>query len=376
MTLAAIYGVGTSRFARQRGLLAEQLAWPAVLEAAGEAGTALADIDAVFVGSVFGEPGVAQRVLRGLGISRVPVYTIENACASGATAFHEACHAVAAGRYRLVLALGVETMTTKFDRAIEPMAADAEGAIGFGMPAIYGMAANLYQHRHGLTDRQLALVAVKNFANALDNDRTDAGARYSVEEILSSRLIADPLTRRQCCSLTDAAAAAIVGPARGAGRDVRVRSSALLSGALWDQRSTSAWGFDLVRDTAEQALGQAGLGIEDIGVFEVHDAFTIGEIVTTEALGLCAEGEGGELVESGATARDGKYPVNPSGGLLARGHPLGATGLAQIAEICWQLRGEAGGRQVPGARLGLTETMGGGAAGLDGNACVVTVLEG
>jgi acetyl-CoA C-acetyltransferase len=135
------------------------------------------------------------------------------------------------------------------------------------------------------------------------------------------------------------------------------------------------WGFDLVAETARLAYEQAGVSAADADVIEVHDAFTIGEIVTTEALGLAPLGDGGKLLLNGHTRIGGAQPVNPSGGLLSRGHPLGATGLAQVAEIVWQLRGDAGGRQVDGARLGLVETMGGGTAGVDGNACVVTLLE-
>jgi len=161
---------------------------------------------------------------------------------------------------------------------------------------------------------------------------------------------------------------------RRAGR-VPVRAAALASGQAWDHASALVWGWQLVSDTARAAFEQAGIGPEDIDVLEVHDAFTIGEIVTTEALGLCELGGGGALVESGRTSLGGAQPVNPSGGLLARGHPLGATGLGQIAEIVWQLRGMAAGRQVDGARIGVVETMGGGTAGIDGNACVVAVLE-
>jgi acetyl-CoA C-acetyltransferase len=197
----------------------------------------------------------------------------------------------------------------------------------------------------------------------------------SVDNVLASRMIADPLTLLQCCSIADAAAAAVVGPTRGHPGDVPIRSSALRSGKLWDHRSTRVWGWDIVHDTARDAYEQAGVEPGDIDVFEVHDAFTIGEIVTIEALGLAEIGSGGKLTESGHTTIGGPQPVNPSGGLLSRGHPLGATGLAQLAEIVWQLRGEAGDRQVDGARLGVVETMGGGTAGIDGNGCVVTVLE-
>ena len=191
-------------------------------------------------------------------------------------------------------------------------------------------------------------------------------------------MVADPITLFQCCSIADAAAAAVIGPRGGSqqpDQEVAIRSSALRSGRLWDHTTDKVWGWDIVADTAAAAYEAAGVGVDDIDVFEVHDAFTIGEIITTEALGLCELGDGGRLVESGHTALGGAQPVNPSGGLLSRGHPLGATGLAQIAEIAWQLRGMADDRQVPGARIGAVETMGGGTAGIDGNACVVTVLE-
>jgi acetyl-CoA acetyltransferase len=154
-----------------------------------------------------------------------------------------------------------------------------------------------------------------------------------------------------------------------------VRASAFRTGELWDQTSENVWGYDLVARVAADAYAKAGADPADIDVLEVHDAFTIGEIVTTEALGLCEQGGGGALVTSGRTSLGGAQPVNPSGGLLSRGHPLGATGMAQVAEITWQLRGDTEQRQVEGARLGLVETMGGGAAGIDGNACVVAVLE-
>ena len=369
----AVKGVGTSRFARMPETPPGELAWQAVTEALSEAATAPTDIEAVFAGSVFGDPGVTTRALAHLGITGVPVVTIENACASGTTAFHEARSAVVAGRYETALAVGIETMTAVFDGPIEPLASDTEGAQGFAMPSLYGMAAHRYQEVYGLTAEQMALVAVKNRRHALGNPRAQHAGEYTVGQILASRPISDPLTLLQCCDIADAAAAAIVGPA--APGDVTVRASALASGGRWDHDADLVWGWRLVADTAASAYEEAGVAPQDVDVFEVHDAFTIGEIVTTEALGLCPLGGGGELVASGHTRLGGAQPVNPSGGLMGRGHPLGATGLAQIAEIVWQLRGAAADRQVPGARIGLVETMGGGTAGIDGNGCVVAVLE-
>ncbi|MXZ30080.1 MAG: thiolase family protein [Acidimicrobiia bacterium] len=375
---ASVWGVGTSRFARQPETPPTHLAWQAVTEALADAGVTPGAVEAVYAGTVFGDPGVTTRTLQHLGITGVPVVTIENACASGTTAFHEAQTAVTAGRYECVLAFGIETMTSVFDGPIEPLATDPEGAQGFAMPSLYGMAAHRYQHCHGVTPEQMALVAVKNRRHALGNPRAQHAGELTVEQVLGSRPISDPLTLLQCCDISDAAAAAVVGPPRrraANGSDVAVRASALASGRAWDHTSDLVWGWQLVSDVARAAFEQAGVGPGDVDVFEVHDAFTIGEIVTTEALGLCELGGGGELVASGRTSLGGAQPVNPSGGLLARGHPLGATGLGQLAEIVWQLRGAAEGRQVAGARLGVVETMGGGTAGIDGNACVVAVLE-
>ncbi|GAA4658720.1 thiolase family protein [Amycolatopsis dongchuanensis] len=374
MTAVAVHGVGTSHFGRQPERDLVSLAFEAVREAFDDAGVSA--IDAVWVGTVFGPAGMAQRVLRAMGITRVPVVTVENACASGTTAFLEAHEAVRTGRYGRVLALGLEQMSVAFSGAITPEPTDPEGRGGLALPALYAMSASRYLHLGLVTKEQLAAVSVKNHAHALHNPRAQYSGSYTTDDVLGSRMIADPLTLLQCCPTSDGAAAAVLGPARGAPRQVAVRGLAMRSGAPWNSGSPHVWGYDIVRDTAADAFAAAGLdAVTDVDVVEVHDAFTIGEIVTTEALGLVPPGAGGKAAAEGTTALGGAVPVNPSGGLLSRGHPLGATGLAQVAEIVWQLRGEAGGRQVDGARLGVVETMGGGVSALDGNACVVAVLE-
>jgi acetyl-CoA acetyltransferase len=372
---AAIHGVGTSRFAKQPEVGAPELVSEAVREALADAGEG-APVEAAFVGTCFGEPGIAPRSLHRLGIVDLPIVTVENACASGTTAFHLAAESVASGRYERVLALGVETMTGIFDGAIVPEATDAEGRAGMALPSLYAMSASRYLANGWVTPEQMAQVSVKNHRHALANPRAQYGGELTVEEVLASRPIADPLTLLQCCPISDAAAAVIVGAPGGGAREVPVQACELSSGDLWDQRTDHAWGFELIGKVARRAYESAGIGIDDVDVLEMHDAFTIGEIVTSEALGLAAEGGGGALVASGHTTLGGAQPVNPSGGLLSRGHPLGATGTAQLAEIVWQLRGEAGGRQVEGARVGVVETMGGGASGVDGNAAVVAVLGG
>jgi acetyl-CoA C-acetyltransferase len=375
MTQPMLWGVGTSDYGLFPERRVESLAWAAVAEAVRDAGITPGDIDAIVVGSVFGPPGVATRVQRGLGIPGVPMWTIENACASGTSAYHEAVEAVRLGRFGCVLVLGVDQMSTLFSGAIVPEATDPEGASSLPLPGLYALQAQRYVDEFGVTPEQLAAVAVKNKRNGRDNPRAQLRNKApSVEEVLASRMIAEPLTFLQCCPTSDGAGAAIVGPERGNADDLRIESSVMVSGALWDQRSADVWGYASVARAAEKAFAQAGRAPGEIDVLEVHDAFTIGEIFTCEALGLASRGKGAELAPSGHTQRDGAQPVNPSGGLLSRGHPLGATGLAQLAEIAWQLRGRADARQVARHRVGLVETMGGGAAGMDGNACVVTIL--
>ena len=374
-TQPMLWGVGTSDYGLFPERRVESLAWAAVSEAVRDAGISPSEIDAIVVGSVFGPPGVATRVQRGIGIPGVPMWTVENACASGTSAYHEAVEAVRLGRFGCVLVLGVDQMSTLFSGAIVPEATDPEGASSLPLPGLYALQAQRYLGEFGVMPEQLAAVAVKNKRNGLDNPRAQLRNKApDIEEVLASRMIAEPLTFLQCCPTSDGAGAAIVGPERGNRDDLRIEASAMVSGALWDHRAQDVWGFASVARAAEKAYAQAGRTPGEMDVLEVHDAFTIGEIMTLEALGIAPRGKGAELAPSGHTARDGAQPVNPSGGLLSRGHPLGATGTAQLAEIAWQLRGRAGARQVARHRVGMVETMGGGAAGMDGNACVVTIL--
>jgi acetyl-CoA acetyltransferase len=380
-----IAGVGTSSFGRFPERRIEELAWEAIAEAIDDSGVAPADIDAAFVGSVFGPPGVANRVLAGAGLGGIPAFKIEAACASGTVAFHEAQHAVASGRYENVIAVGVEQLSTQFAGPIVPELGDPEGRAGLAMPALYALQASRYLQEFDVDPALLAEVAVKNKAHGALNPRAHiSGTPPTAAEVLESRPIAGPLTLLQCCPMSDGAGAAIITPfvgtgsdgAGSGGRQVEILTSQFSSGPLWTSDDVEPWGFQTVAATADRAFAAAGLSVEDVDVFEVHDAFTIGEILTLEAIGVAGRGDGAMLAPSGHTRLGGPQPVNPSGGLLSRGHPLGSTGLAQTAELVWQLRGEAGERQVDGARIALLETMGGGAAGVDANACVIALLRG
>jgi acetyl-CoA acetyltransferase len=382
-----IAGVGTSAFGRLTDSPSEALVAAAVTEAMDDAGATPADLDAIYLGSVFGAPGVANRVTDHAGLHGVPIIRMEAACASGTTAFHEAVQNIAHGRFRTVLAVGVEHMSSAFPRGpIVPEPTDREQRTGLALPALYALQAHRYLYDHDTTADALAHVAVKNKRHGSRNPRAHlAKGDVTLDDVLAAPMVADPLTRLQCCPLTDGAAAAVVtgpsGPSGTIGTSgaavVEVLASEMVSGVPWAAGTPDRyWGSGPVRRAAAAAYAAAGVGPGDVQVAEVHDAFTIGEVLAVEALGLVDAGTAARRVVDGGLAlgaNDGPV-VNPSGGLLSRGHPLGATGLAQLAEITWQLRGEAADRQVPDARLGLVETMGGGAAGVDGNAAVVTLL--
>jgi acetyl-CoA acetyltransferase len=371
---ASIWGVGMSRFGRFPERRLEDIGWEAIGEALGDAAVEPDQIELVFVGNVFGPSGVGARVVRAAGISRAPVLTVEAACASGTAAVHLAAQAVRDGRCTTCLAVGIETMSTRFDGAIVPEASDADGAAGLPLPGLYALQARRYMSLHGRRDEDLAAVAVKNRAHGAANARAARRTAVTADEVLESRLIADPLTVLQCCPVSDGAAAAVIGAAGGRSSEVSILGTGFTGGAAWPTSPDELWGVASVRRAATAAAQDAGVALIDADVVEVHDAFTIGELVTLEALGFCEPGAAPDHLHNGDFSLGGRWAVNPSGGLLSRGHPLGATGLAQVAEAVWQLTGRAGQRQQPNAHLAVVETMGGGACGLDGNAAGVLVL--
>jgi acetyl-CoA acetyltransferase len=373
MRSAYVTGIGMSEFGKFPDVALPELAADAVIKAMTDSDAR--DFDAIYIGNVYESSGVGSRVLSRLALTGRPIVTIEAACASGTVAFAEAHWGVVTGRYDTVLVLGCEQLSSRFSGGIHPSPWDPEGRTGLVLPALYAMAANRYVDFYGLRMEQLAAVSVKNHANGARNPRAQYKREVTLDEVLQSPMIADPLTLLQCCPISDGAAAVIISSQTRRDTDVRVAACRTGSGKLWDYSSPYAWSFDLMQRVASQIYDDLHITPADIDVFEVHDAFTIGEILATEALGLAEVGEGGALLESHATQIGGKHAVNPSGGLLSKGHPLGATGISQIGEVTLQLRGEAGDCQVDGARRGLVETMGGGVAMVDGNACAVIVLE-
>jgi len=341
-------------------------------------------IDSMYVGCMSSGLFVGQEHLGSLladylGVAPIPALRVESACASGGAAFRQAFFDVASGANDIVLAGGVEKMTDVDGGGATyalSTAADAEYEVYHGVtfPGLYAMMAMAHMHAHGTTREQLAHVSVKNHRNGAKNPRAQYPFEITVEQVLNSIMIADPLTILDCSPITDGAAAAILCPLEMAGElsdkpPVKVLASAHATDSIaLHSRDDLAW-LGAVEKAGEVAYKMAGLTPSDIDFAEVHDCFTIAEICVIEALGFFEKGKGGVGAESGETAAGGRIPVNPSGGLKSKGHPVGATGVAQIVETVEQLRGESGGRQVEGAEIGMTENMGG-----TGGSCVVHIL--
>jgi acetyl-CoA acetyltransferase len=379
MSGSHIAGVGMVRFGKYApDVTFERLAVEAANNALRDAGARRRDIEAVFVGHVFGGPVAGQRVATDLGLGGKPVSNHENYCASGATALREAWIAIRAGLYDVVLVIGAEKMTDRVKGGVAPDANDLDAMQGYVMTAGHALSARRYMQDYGATREQIAMVAVKNHAHSQHNPYAQYQRPVSLEEVLDARPIADPLGLLDCSPISDGAAAAVVCSAKGLQRlgmtepRPEVRAIGLVSGrlraGLGDINEE-----DISRRAGQQAYEMAGIAPEDIDLVEMHDCFTIAEIVRLEGLGLLPKGQGAALTAEGRTSIGGALPVNPSGGLLSRGHPVGATGMAQVCELYWQLTGQAGRRQVDGARLGLAYCKGGTVSGTDG-ASVTTVV--
>lgn len=412
-----VVAVGMTPFGKYPERQIKQLTAEAVQRLLADSPIPLEGIEAAWMSNSGWGMNTGQHCIRGqvalapLGFEGIPVMNVENACAGGSSALHGAFLGVASGAYDIALAVGAEKLSLPRDagaeakeagfrsfisgtdvevttKLIEQLRAEAErkraedpstgdgsskGEGGGRSPFmdIYSMAARAHMDRHGTTQEQLAVISAKNHHHGSLNP--DAQYRFDMtpREVMDDRVVSFPLTRAMCAPMGDGAAAALVvsGDALGRladARPVRLRASVLTSGSLTDSG---------IGDRAGQrAYEMAGLGPDDIDLAEVHDATAFGELAQTERLGFCAVGDGGPYAASGATALGGARPINTSGGLECRGHPIGATGLAQVSEIVTQLRGEATGRQVEGARIGLTEN-GGGFIGMGEAAVAVHIFE-
>jgi len=363
------------RYPKQR---LESLAADAALQALDDAGVSIHDMQALFSSNVMQAAAmVGQRILREIGQTGIPVVNCSNACASGGTAFRDAYAAIRAGLHDLVLVVGVEKMSGAglLSGGDGGDGISTEGLLGSNtMPAVFAEAGQEHARRYGTSFEQFAKVSVKNHHHATMNPKAMYQKETPLEVVMGAEMIAYPNTKLMCSVNVDGAAAAVLASASrarqlGLGRAVRVRASVLTSDPYTDRNLTMPDFSTCTRLAAEQAYEMAAVGPDDLDLIELHDCFATAEILHYENLGLCKEGEAGRLIDAGETALGGRIPVNVSGGLLSKGHPAGATGVANLCEIATQLRGEAGARQVPEARLGLTHVVGLGAS------CAIHVLE-
>ena len=375
-----IGGVGMTLFGKHPDRSLRDLGREACLNTIRESGINPKEIEAGYCGNALapvlqGETGVGQNVLWEIGINRVPIVNIENACASGSTALREGWMAVAGGFYNMVMVVGVEKAVMPKGTMLNVGAAELETRLGDVFPGYFALVAQKHMERYGTTREQLAQVSVKNHLSGILNPYAQFRKEFSLDEVLNSPMIADPLTLYSCCPNSDGAAAVILCSKEKARNldisPVKITASVLTTGTYENRQDITCW--EVEKQAAKEAYNMASLGPEDLDVVEVHDAFTICEIVHYEDLGLCPPGEGGRLLDEGATELGGRIPVNPSGGLLSKGHPVGASGVGQVVEIAWHLRRQAGERQVENARVGLAQIMGG-SKEADTRACTVHIL--
>ena len=367
-----ILGVGLVPFDKYEDTPVEDIARPAVIAALRDAGLDRRDIDAAFVSHLYQGEVLGQRILRGLRFPEITITNVENACAGGSSAVREGWLSIANGEHDIVLVVGAEKMGRGL---ISFVSADVELALGNTAPAQYALAARRHMHEFGTSPEAFAGIGVKSRHHASLNPNARFRDTITLDEVLASRPIADPITLYQCCWNGSGAAALVLAAEKQcnerAGPEVWIEASALAS-VMADKEQRDLTSFGATRTAAAQAYEAAGIGPEDIDLVELHDAFTTGELLHYEGLCLCPKGDGERLVADGETALGGRVPVNVSGGLLSKSHPLGATGVAQFCELVWQLRGDAHGRQVEGAKTALAHSQGG--TGLEAGATCVTIL--
>jgi acetyl-CoA acetyltransferase len=371
-----VLGIDMMKFGRFPNLTVPQLGAQAALMALDDAGLTIQQMESMYCANL-GQANamVGQRILREIGQTGIAVVNCANACAAGATAFREAWISIKAGLYDLVLAVGVEQMGRGLLGGSGSSGISTEGLLGSGtMPAVFAEAGMEHSRKYGTSFEQFAKVSVKNHQHSTLNPKAMYQFATPLESVMSAEMIAYPNTKLMCSVNVDGAAAVVLASERkaqelGMKRAVRVKASVLTSDP-WQERDLVMADINTcTRTAAKQAYEMAGVGPYDLDLIELHDCFATAEILHYENLGLCRDGEGGKLIDAGETALGGRIPVNVSGGLLSKGHPLGATGIANIYEIATHLRGEAGKRQVDGARLGLTHVLG------LGTACAIHILE-
>lgn len=360
-----VLGVGMIRFGRYPDKRVEDLGAEAALLALDDAGMTIRDVQALYSGNLLrANDTIGQRILGQIGQTGIPVVNVANACATGATAFREAYTAVRAGLCDVALVVGSEQMGKGLLGGGPQEGISTEGLLGSQlMPAVFAEAGTAYMHEHGATFEDFALVSVKNHEHSVRNPLAMYRMETPLEQVMGAEMIAYPNTKLMCSVNVDGAAAAVVvsekvARQRGLSRAVRVAASQLRSDRFTDRNLTMPDFSTCTREAAQAAYEQAGIGPHELDLVELHDCFATAELLHYENLGLCGPGEAVKLLRDRVTWAGGRTPVNLSGGLLSKGHPLGATGVANIYEIVTHLRGEAGERQREGARVGLAHVVG------------------
>jgi acetyl-CoA acetyltransferase len=370
-----VVGIDMTKFGRYPEKTVPQIATEAALGALDDCGLTMKDMEAYYSGCNSG--AVGQQTLKLLGQTGIPVVNCQNACATGATAFREGWMGIKAGVYDVVLAVGVEQMGKAglLGGGGGEDGIPTEGLLGSGtMPAIFAEAGQEHARKYGTTFEQFAKVSVKNHRHSTKNSKSMYQIETPLEDVMTSEMIAYPNTKLMCSVNVDGAAAAVIVSEKkareiGMSRAVRVGASVLTSDRFTERDLVLPDINTCTIEAAAQAYEMAGVGPDDIDLIELHDCFATAELLHYENLGICGEGEAGRLIDEGETEWGGRIPVNVSGGLLSKGHPLGATGIANIYEVTQHLREEAGDRQVEGAKLGLTHVIG------LGQACGVHIIE-
>ena len=359
-----VVGVGMIKFGRFKDRSVEHLGAEAALLALKDAGLTIKDIELFASGNLLQAGAmVGQRIMQHLGQTGIPIVNVANACATGSTAFREAYMAVASGAYDVTLAVGSEQMGKMGMLGGGGPRESTEGILGSEMmPAVFGQAGVEHMRKYGTKAEHFAKISVKNHKHSTKNPLAQYQVEVSLDQVLAARMIAYPNTLQMCCPTGDGAAAAILvsaEKARQIGRKPIKIASTVLTSDPWTERDLTMPDVStLTRAAARQAYEKAGIGPKDLDLIELHDCFATAELLHYENLGLCADGEAGRMIDEGRTAHGGEIPVNVSGGLLSKGHPLGATGVANIAEIVFHLRGQAGARQVEGSKIGMAHVIG------------------
>jgi len=379
-----VVGVGMTKFEKPG---AREWDYPDMARESGtkaleDAGIDYREVQQAYVGYVYGESTSGQRAVYELGMTGIPVVNVNNNCSTGSTALFLAAQAVRGGTVDCALALGFEKMQpgslgSTYDDREQPMMrhllalAELQEFAMPPAPYMFGAAGNEHMERYGTTAEQFAKIGVKNHRHSVNNPYAQFQVEYSLEEVLAAKTIYGPVTKLQCSPTSDGSGAAIIASEAFvekhglAAQAVEIVGQAMvtdLESTFADKSAISLVGADMTRTAARQVYEQAGISAEDIDVIELHDCFSTNELLTYEALGLCPEGDGGKLIDNDETTFGGRWVVNPSGGLISKGHPLGATGLAQCSELTWQLRGTADKRQVDGAKVALQHNIGLGGA--------------